>query len=122
MTAPFPLPDTVDIYRPLGAAVPTYSGVACRIVPCFFKGRFGQAGSAFSYVTYWVDFETTVDVRDGQTRAAGTNYNTYADGDGIRWSFQGRDYRLVVAWVEDRYQNTDKEYTRAYCVRDTVSP
>lgn len=120
MAAPFPLPDTCDIFRPLGAGAPVSAGVSCRIVPNLRTGRGGTAGPTYLMWTHYIDFESTVDVRDGCTRAAGTNYVTYADGDGLKATLEGKLHVWVVVWVEFRYTNTPNNYKRAYCVRDSV--
>jgi len=122
MSAPFPLPDTCSLYRPFGAGTPTYTDLPCRIVPNLTFGRGGTAGPTYLMWTHWIDFEPSTDVRDGCTRSAGSNYVSYADGDEIRASLEGRTYSWVVIWVEDRFTNTDNNYCRAYCVRDSVSP
>lgn len=122
MAAPFPLPDVCNIHRPAGASSPVHSDVPCRIVPNLAVGRGGTAGPTYLMWTHWVDLPPDYDIRDGCTRAAGTNYITYADGDGVRAVCGGFAYRWVVVWVEDRFTNTDTNYTRAYLVRDVRSP
>lgn len=120
MAPPFELPDVCDIYRPFGAALPTHSDVPCRIVPNGAVGRGATAGSTYPSWTHWVDLDPDYDIRDGCSRAAGTNFIAYADGDEVRAELAGRLYRFVVVWVEDRFTGTDNNYTRAYMRRDTV--
>jgi len=121
MTAPFDLPDIAAIYRPLGSVDPIADDIPCRLVPNLYCGRGGASGGGYLIWTHWVDFETDVDVRDGCGRVAAGNLITYADGDEVRISFNGRVYSFVVVWVEDRYINTDRTWRRAYLMRDTVN-
>jgi len=122
MAAPFDLPDLCDIYRPFGAAIPDATDVPCRIVPNLARAEAsGAGGTAEIGWSHWADFESSVDVRDGVTRAAGTDYLTYADGDEIRATLEGCLTRFVVVFVEFRFTNTPSNYKRAYLMRDTVA-
>jgi hypothetical protein len=120
MSAPLPLVNVCDIYRPAGAGVPVHVAVPCRIVPCLSRGRAGQAGPTQLMWTHYLDLSADDDIRDGCTRAAGTNYVTYADGDGVRVTMYGQVWKFVVIWVEWRYPGEPEQaYTRAYLIRDT---
>lgn len=120
MAAPFELPDLMDLYRPFGASSPIDTGIPCRIVPNERYGRGEAVGTTYLTWSHWVDLESNYDIRDGCSRAAGTNYITYADGDQVEATLEGKTWRFVVVWVEKRYTNTDRNYTRAYLVRDRV--
>jgi len=120
MAAPFLLPDLVAIFRPFGAALPTYADVPCRIVPNLGAGR-NTAPQINSTWTHWADFESSVDVRDNCTRDANTPYRDYLDGDKIATVIGGVYFCWAVAWVEVRYSNTVREYKRAWMVRDCVN-
>lgn len=105
---------TCDVYRPFGAAVPTASGVPCRLVPDLARGRRPEAtGLAW---THYLVGDASVDVRDGCTRAAGAQAQTYADGDEVRVGAT----RFVVVWVETVEAGTPREYKRAYLMRHTA--
>lgn len=117
---PLPLDSLCDIFRPLGAAAPTYIDVQCRLVPSLRVGRGSISGPTYLMWTHWLDLEPTSDIRDGCVRAAATNYISYHDGDGIRMVIGGETWTFVVVWVERRYPDTDQEYLRAYMVRDVV--
>jgi len=121
MTVNFDLPDLCNIYRPFGAATPTHSGVPCRVVPRLGSGRGSSSGPIYLVWTHWIDFEDGVDVRDGCTRSLGSDYITYADGDKIVATLDGKVHSFVVVWVERRWTNIPKEGIRAYVLRDTVS-
>ena len=73
---------TCDIYRPFGAAGPTYTGVPCRLVADFPRSR-GAAGAVPEW-THCLVVDVGVDIRDGCTRAVGSAGLTYADGDEVR--------------------------------------
>lgn len=121
MAAPFDLPDTCDLYRPYGAAVPYATNVPCRIVPNLARAELaGEPGTLSLRWTHWADYESTVDVRDATTRAAGTNYPAYADGDQVKAVLEGRTVSFVVVFVEFRFTNTPINYKRAYLFRDAV--
>jgi hypothetical protein len=120
MAAPFPLVQAAAIYRPFGAGVPLATGIPCRVIPSLPQGRGGTAGPTYLTWTHRVDFSPDYDVRDGCSRASGTNYLTYADGDEVRVVVGSETWVFVVVLVERRYSGTDRDYTRAYCVRDRV--
>jgi len=116
-----PFPDKVDIYRPFGAAVPTYTNVDARVVPAFIKGRGATATTNYLACTHWVDFPIGTDVRDGCSRGAGIVIESYSDGDELHASLNGKTFVLVTVWVEVRYANTPAAFKRAWCVRDHVN-
>lgn len=108
------LPTTCDVYRPFGDASPTTSGVACRLVPDLARGRRPEnTGLAW---THYLVLGPTADVRDGCTRTAGAQAQTYADGDEVRVG----GARFAVVWVEKVEVGTPREYKRAYLMRHTA--
>lgn len=121
MPVPFDLPDVISIYRPAGAGAPLYSDVPARVVPNLKVGRGSTSGPTYLTWTHWVDLQPTQDIKDGCTRAAGANYVTYNDGDGVRATLAGRSYRFIVVWTEDRFTNTPTAYKRVYLIRDSVT-
>ena len=108
------LPTTCDVYRPFGDAAPTTSSVPCRLVPDLTRGRRPE-NTSLAWTHYLV-LGSTADVRDGCTRAAGTQAQTYADGDEVRIS----GARFAVVWVERVEVGTPREYKRAYLMRHTA--
>lgn len=119
MSAPLPLVNECDIYRPIGAGAATHTDVPCRLVPNLKAGRLASAGPTLLMWTHYLDLAYNVDIRDGCTRSAGQNYVTYADGDGVRVTMDGQTWRFVVVWVEWRYPDEPaNRYIRAYLVRD----
>ena len=110
------LTTTCDIYRPFGAASPTATGVPCRLATC-------QAGAARPGPMVWshtLDLQPGVDIRDGCTRAAGTDALTYADGDEVRVP-SGGSTRYVVVWVETHNRGSSMQCLRAYLLRHQPS-
>ena len=71
---------------------------------------------------HWADVPQDTDVRDGQTRALGTQYLTYADGDAFEViNPHGAETILfVVVFVMMRYWGTAAAYKRIYLIRDVV--
>lgn len=119
MPAPLPLSSTCDIYRPAGAGAATYEDVPCRLVPNMKAGRSGASESTNLGWTHYLDLADDVDIRDGCTRSVGTDYVSYADGDGVRVTMNGQTWRFVVVWVEWRYPDEpENAYIRAYLIRD----
>jgi len=106
--------DTCSIYRPATTGSPTTTGLSCRHVP-----SLGRALEGPLVWTDIVDFEESVDVRDGCTRVAGADAITYADGDGIRIP-NASGTRYVVVWVETMNRGTTRAFKRAYLIRDTA--
>ena len=108
---------TCDIYRPFGAATPTYSNVPCRLATDFARGRMASAGPEW---THYIEVPPTVDVLDGCTRLGGSPAINYADGDEVRVPGGSATPRFVVVWVERVDPGTSREFKRAYLVRDTA--
>jgi hypothetical protein len=110
------LPTTCDIYRPFGAAAPAATGVACQLSPDLARGTLG-GGLVWTHV---LDLPAGVDVRDGCTRAAGSDALTFADGDEVRVPAGGAT-RYVVVWVETVARGAATQCLRAYLLRHAAS-
>lgn len=107
------LPTTCDVYRPFGAASPTTTGVACRLVGQF--GRYRAASSTIQW-THYIDVNSTADIRDGCVRVPSAPTVSYADGDEVRIP-NGSGSRYVVVWVEVLNRGTGQEFKRVYLHR-----
>lgn len=112
------LSTTCDIYRPFGAGLPTYSAVPCRLVADLPRGRGSGLAGLLAW-THYIDLDTTVDIRDGCSRPAGSDAPMFADGDEVRIP-SSASTRYVVVWVETRCHGTTQAYKRAYLLRDTA--
>ncbi len=110
------LTTTCDIYRPFGAASPAATGVPCRLTTC--STAASRSGPAVW--THTLDLQPGVDIRDGCTRTAGSDAQTYADGDEVRVP-AGGSTRYVVTCVEVVARGTPMQYQRAYLLRHAVS-
>src|SRR5690242_11034070 len=110
---PLFLTTTCDIYRPFGAASPAATGVPCRLTTC--STAAGRAGAAVW--THTLDVQPGVDLRDGCTRTAGADDQTYADGDEVRVPGGAGSTRYVVVCVEVVGRGTPMQYQRAYLLR-----
>lgn len=124
MPAPFVLPDRITIYDQGGGVIAT--DYPARVVPAFFyKGYFiCNAGSPMIVYgpNYWVDVETDFFIQDAGVYDIGFKQ----DFTGPVWSIEhdsaGRLLKLQIDWVEERYTNTDRNYTRIYCTRLDRTP
>lgn len=106
---------TCDVYRPFGAGSPTHSNVSCRLVADFARGRMASGG--VPEWTHYLEIDSTADIRDGCTRAAGAYVLTFADGDEVRVPGGASSPRFVVVWVETIDQGSPREFKRAYLLR-----
>lgn len=104
-----------SIYRPFGDAVPTHTGVSCRLIADFARGRLSAGG--IPEWTHFLELAVDADIKDGCTRTAGAYVPTYADGDEVRMSVGGSTQRFVVVWVEVVDPGSDREFKRAYLLR-----
>ena len=116
MAVPPGLIGACDIYRPFGAGSPTYTNVACKLVADLDRGRI--AGEVVW--THYAVLATSVDIRDGCTRAAGANTITYNDGDEVRITVGSSTPRFAVVWVETVDAGTALEFKRAYLLRHSA--
>jgi hypothetical protein len=108
---------TCDIYRPFGAASPTTSGVACRLVSNLARGRGAQSGTNYLIWSHYLDLDSSVDIRDGCARAVGSDVIQYADGDEVRVPTGAASTRYVVVWVETLNRGSAQQFKRAYLLR-----
>jgi hypothetical protein len=113
------LTTTCDIYRPFGAASPTYTGIACRLTATLARGRAIDPKTSLMW-THTLDVQDSVDLRDGCTRLADANAITFADGDEVRVP-SGTANRYVVVWVEVVGMGTPRQHQRAYLLRHAVA-
>jgi hypothetical protein len=109
------LTTTCDIYRPFGAASPTTTGIACRLVPDLARGQSGLLTW-----THYLDLDDSVDVRDGCTRLLGGDAVSFFDGDEVRVP-NASGSRYVVVWVEVLNRGTPRQFKRVYLLRDTAA-
>src|SRR5262245_65347181 len=107
------LTTTCDIHRPFGTTPAMASGVVCRLTPDLVRGA-GKPSDTPLVWTHVLDVQPGVDIRDGCTRAAGSDAIAFADGDEVR-SPDGARY--VVVWVETAGLGTPIEHQRAYLLR-----
>src|SRR5688500_7060650 len=115
------LPTTCDVYRPFGAAGPTATGVRCRLVADYARGR--PASSGGPAWTHYLDLDPAADVLGGAPRPPGSLVLTFADGDEVRVPTGAAAPRYVVVWVvwvERVHEGTPREFKRAYLLRDTA--
>ncbi len=114
---PNQLPTTCDIYRPFGAASPTATGVACRLVPDVARGRAAPGPLTW---THYLDLDDAADVRDGCTRLGGSDSLNFGDGDEVRIP-NASGSRYVVVWVEVMNRGTPRQFKRAYLMRHAAA-
>ncbi len=108
----------LEIRRPFGAAVAFVSNVAATFYPDFPGGRGSYSGG--NYLTWdgFVDVASSVDVRDGLSRAAGLDTTSYADGDELRIPQGASATRYVVVKVVNLSDLKGVPFKRAYVLRD----
>lgn len=120
MAAPFPLPDTVQIFDPTYTTL-KFGDVPARVVPINPTPEniynVGEPGH-LKYITHWVDFDSVEPVNDGQDFVGLYHYTAGSeDGDVIEFTTGSWLITLRVAWVQLRYTGTERFYYRAYCCR-----
>lgn len=120
MTAPFPLPDTIDIWRN-DETIIDFPNVPARVVPCF-KGVMQQLDTATNtraaFIDHWVDFDDVGYIVDGASRIAAVFQSFEHDfGPIITMQFGGWLLKLRIVWFELRFTNTERYYVRAWCSR-----
>lgn len=104
------------IRRAFGGAIAPGPGVyRGRLTEQIDEGRPPLSGG-LSW-THFLDVGMAVDIRDGQTRAAGTNVLTYADGDEIRIP-DDNGCKFVVVLVVRMAMGSMDPFKRAYLMRD----
>jgi len=111
------IPGTYDLYRPFGAATPTYTGVDCTLFEDVPTGR-GQSPINTVVWTHYLETDADTDILDGCTRTDAVNTLNYADGDEIRIPSSGTT-RYVVVFVSQADPG-DGQVTRAYLMRHSA--
>jgi hypothetical protein len=112
---------TFSVFRPFGgAAVATGRlGTLYTDVP---PGRGGYSGGQYYSWTNILDTASTTDIRDGMTRAAGLDFQSYADGDGVVVTAGGPSASVyVVVRVERMRDNNGLLIKRCYLMRDAAA-
>lgn len=120
MTAPFELPDRVNIWNSAGTTI-VAANVPARVVPCLMK-TFSVWNSATNTqvtgMSHWVDLNFDFQKYEYQQLIAALHYNfDYDAGLLIKLEVAGFELVLRGMWQELRYTNTDNEYQRIYCSR-----
>lgn len=116
-----PLPDlakttTMDLYRPFGGAL-VKENIRIRLVEQQPGGRRNTDAAVQPQWSHVVECDYSEDVRDGCTRAAGSNNVTYADGDEVRIP-DGSGTKFVVVWVTPVNRGSELAFKRVYLMRD----
>jgi len=120
MTAPFELPDIVDIWNNNDDTLMAES-VPCRVVPCMVK-QFDVWSSGtdtqVTYISHWVDLEDLSIKMDNSSLIAAAHYSwDFNGGVIIKMNWGGWMLVLRCMWQELRYTRTEKYYHRLYCQR-----
>jgi hypothetical protein len=106
----------MDIYRGFGGALLT-EDVRIRLLDAQDDGRrhIATTGVQLQW-SHVVECDHDVDIRDGCTRAAGSNDLTYADGDEVRIP-DASGTRFVVVWVTPVNRGSELAFKRIYLLR-----
>jgi len=118
MTAPFTLPDLMTIWD-ISAGSPIAFDIPCRQVPKFMWPQYAFSGGIIQshyQLSHWIDFDFNADVVDAAEHVEKSQFNLIASRYAII-IIGGVALKLDIAWVEDRFSNTDDYYCRAYCWR-----
>lgn len=116
MVAPFDLPDVCDILTTAIGGTVIQADVPCRQVPNAWQALTNRQDSGALGWTHWVDFnpDTLVDDNAVWEFPGGQSWQV---GQALRFSYPDLLLILSVVFVEDRFTNTDRAYTRVYCNR-----
>lgn len=106
---------TMDVYRPFGGSAVT-ENVRIRMVDAQEHGRRRTATAVQVQWSHVVECDYSVDVRDGCTRAVGSNDLTYADGDEVRIP-DASGTRFAVVWVTPVNRGSELAFKRVYLLR-----
>lgn len=109
-------PTTCDVKSGWGGSDRS-TGNICRLTEQIDMGRPALAGQLLW--SHYVDLDVTVDIRDGITRSAGSNAQTYADGDEVRVP-SGSSHKFVVVFVAMMAYGTPQAFKRAYLLRHSI--
>jgi len=120
MTAPFALPDLVDIWNANDDTL-LFSSVPARVVPCMAKS-FAVWNSAtntqVTYISHWVDLEDMDNKWEYASLVAAVHYEWDFDaGVIIKLALGSWELQLRAMWQELRYTSTPSYYHRIYCSR-----
>lgn len=120
MTAPFALPDLVQIWNANDDTL-LFADVPARVVPCFIK-QFSVWNSAtntqVTAISHWVDMEDLSNKWEYASLVAAVHYSLdYDAGVLIKLNFGGWELVLRAMWQELRFTGTDDYYHRIYCSR-----
>lgn len=125
MTAPFDLPDFIDLYT--SGHVLLYEAVPARVVPMFKPQYFfsSNAGSPMTRYgpTHWVDLADYPFLNDGFL--VDEAFKIHTNGPLLLIHFaapEAQDLWLQVDYAESRYTNTPNQHQRAYCTRVSRDP
>lgn len=112
------VPVTFDCYRPFSSGTPLFTNKSGILYPDLVQGRGGYSGGQYSTWTHFLDFDSSLDVRDASSRAAGLDFLSYADGDKIVVPSGGTVTAYVVMRVITYSDAGGVIIKRAYLVRD----
>jgi hypothetical protein len=108
---------TFNIRRPFGGAV-----VSTGLVGVFYsdtpQGRGGYSGGSYYTWSHFLDVSSSVDIRDGMSRAAGLDSLSYADGDEVEVPSPAGNSKYVVVFVAPMRDLTGVTFHRVYLLRD----
>ena len=120
MTAPFELPDTVEMWNAAETEL-LHENIPARVVPCmqhFFQVWGSGTNTQVVFWSHWVDVDDFGNVWDGVERIAACHYALEYDfGPIIILNWGGWLLKLRVQYVELRYTSTDRYYLRLWCSR-----
>jgi len=111
---------TFDVYRPFGAAVAVSVANPGTIYPDLYGGRGGYFGGSYYTWTDILDCDDSVDIRDGMSRAAGLDVQSYSDGDEVRFPTGIAVTRYVVVRVTRVGTSVGGVKKRVYLARDSA--
>jgi len=120
MTAPFALPDLIEVWNNDETAL-LFGDVPARVVPCmakFFQVWNSATNTQVTYISHWVDVEDLSNKLEFASLVAATHYAwDFDSGVIIILNWAGWLLKLRVMWQELRYTRTDQYYHRLYCSR-----
>lgn len=120
MTAPFALPDLVQIWSSDDASL-LFDNVPARVVPCLMKTfQVWNSGTntQVTGISHWVDMEDLDNKFEYAELVAALHYSfEYDAGLIIKLSFGSWTLSLRAMWQELRYTSTPNYYHRIYCSR-----
>jgi hypothetical protein len=109
-----------DVYRPFGNAAPVVTGLVGVFYSDAINGRGSYSGGNYVMWSDFLDVASSVDVRDGSSRASGLDTVSYADGDEVRVPSGAAASRYVVVRVSNMLDLTGVLFKRVYLLRDAA--